>query len=162
MICEKCQNREATVFLTEIINGQMQKVDLCEKCAKEMGVTNSTGFSLADLLLKSSVEDAGQPSAGESAVCPNCGFTQQELGKSGRLGCPVCYQTFQSVVQNVVRDMQRNTRHTGKVPRRLAEEMNRLNRRESLEQALAEAIRSERYEEAARVRDQIKALNQTS
>ena len=161
MICEKCQSKEATVFLTQIINGQMHKVDLCEKCAKEMGVTHAAGFSLADLLLKSSAENTGTPGPGESSVCPNCGFTQQELSKTGRLGCPVCYKTFQSVVQNVIRDMQRNTRHTGKVPGRQAVEMDLANRRGNLEQALADAIRSESYEEAARLRDQLKALNPT-
>jgi protein arginine kinase activator len=50
MQCEVCKNTEATVHLTQIINGKMQKVDMCESCAKEKGVSDPTGFSLADML----------------------------------------------------------------------------------------------------------------
>ena len=51
MICEVCQQENATVHLTQIISGKMQKIDLCEKCAKEKGVADPAGFSLADMLL---------------------------------------------------------------------------------------------------------------
>ena len=46
MICEVCQTENATVHLTQIISGKMQKIDLCEKCAKEKGVADPAGFSL--------------------------------------------------------------------------------------------------------------------
>ena len=42
---------------------KMQKVDLCEECAKTKGVNDPTGFSLADLLLglgaSQEIEQAG-------------------------------------------------------------------------------------------------------
>ena len=50
MICEVCQSENATVHLTQIISGKMQKIDLCEKCAKERGVADPAVFSLADIL----------------------------------------------------------------------------------------------------------------
>ena len=50
MKCDFCDNK-ATVFLTQLVEGQMKKVCLCDGCAKERGVTDPTGFSLADLLL---------------------------------------------------------------------------------------------------------------
>ena len=48
MICcqPDCEN-EATVHLTEIVEGQMKKIDLCEECAQEKGVTDPEGFALA-------------------------------------------------------------------------------------------------------------------
>ena len=42
---------DAAVFLTQIVDGKMQKVNLCEGCSKEKGVQDPTGFALADLLL---------------------------------------------------------------------------------------------------------------
>ena len=51
MVCDVCKNNQATVFLTQIVDGKMQKVNLCESCSKEKGVTDPTGFALADLLL---------------------------------------------------------------------------------------------------------------
>ncbi|MBU3666872.1 MAG: excinuclease ABC subunit B, partial [Chthoniobacterales bacterium] len=35
MQCDVCQSKEATVFLTQIVDGKMQKVNLCEACSKE-------------------------------------------------------------------------------------------------------------------------------
>ena len=51
MNCDVCKTKTATVFLTQIVEGKMQKVNLCESCSKEKGVTDPTGFALADLLL---------------------------------------------------------------------------------------------------------------
>ena len=51
MLCDVCKCNDATVFLTQIVEGKMQKVNLCENCSKEKGVTYPTGFALADLLL---------------------------------------------------------------------------------------------------------------
>ena len=51
MNCDVCKQNQATVFLTQIVEGKMQKVNLCENCSKEKGVTDPTGFALADLLL---------------------------------------------------------------------------------------------------------------
>ncbi|MFM8809364.1 MAG: excinuclease ABC subunit B, partial [Chthoniobacterales bacterium] len=51
MLCDVCQKTDATVYLTQIVEGKMQKVNLCEACAKEKGVSDPTGFAMADLLL---------------------------------------------------------------------------------------------------------------
>ena len=53
MRCDVCQKNDATVYLTQIVEGKMQKVNLCEHCAKEKGVSDPTGFAMADLLLGS-------------------------------------------------------------------------------------------------------------
>ncbi len=51
MVCDVCKTNTATVFLTQIVDGKMQKVNLCDACSKEKGVTDPTGFALAALLL---------------------------------------------------------------------------------------------------------------
>ena len=94
MICEVCQTENATVHLTQIISGKMQKIDLCEKCAKEKGVADPAGFSLADMLLGLGAADEIKSTGTEELVCPQCGFTQPDFKKTGRLGCPQCYVTF--------------------------------------------------------------------
>ena len=52
--CDLC-SKPATVHLTQIVNSKIHKVDLCEACAQAKGVTDPSGFSLADLLLKASL-----------------------------------------------------------------------------------------------------------
>jgi len=153
MQCEKCQCEKATVFLTQIINGKMHKIDLCEKCAKEMGVTNASTFSLADLLIKTEAERQTKSSR-ENMACPSCGFTQEDLSKTGRVGCGKCYEVFRDVLGEALKDMQRSSQHTGKIPGRYL-------RHDSpdhgeIEKALNLAIEQENYEEAAALRDQLK------
>ena len=90
MKCDVCEN-PATVFLTQIVDGKMTQVNLCEKCSKEKGVTDPTGFQLADFLLGTSTPGKVQlavPPQDEAQACPSCGFTRAHLKKIGRLGCP--------------------------------------------------------------------------
>ena|SRR5687767_8812635 len=35
-LCEECKKRRASVFLTQIIDGKMTKVSLCEQCASPL------------------------------------------------------------------------------------------------------------------------------
>ena len=52
MKCHHCDN-QATVHLTQILNGQMHKMDLCESCAQAKGVTNPENLSIGGLMEKS-------------------------------------------------------------------------------------------------------------
>jgi protein arginine kinase activator len=80
-----CKKNLATVHLTQIVEDKIQKVDLCEDCAKQKGVKSDASFSLADLLLGASQEIA-QAAGGIEVRCPGCGFTQADFKKAGRLG----------------------------------------------------------------------------
>src|ERR1017187_9846697 len=93
MLCSICKEKEATVHLTNISGDKMQKVDLCEECAKSKGMNDPTAFSLADQLFglgaALEIEQAG---GGSALKCPACGFSQADFKKAGRLGCPACYE----------------------------------------------------------------------
>jgi len=120
MTCEVCQTENATVHLTQIISGKMQKIDLCEKCAKEKGVADPAGFSLADMLLGLGAADEIKSNGAEDLVCPQCGFTQPDFKKTGRLGCPQCYVTFAEGLGVILKDMHKGIFHKGKIPSRAA------------------------------------------
>ncbi|TAG27916.1 MAG: excinuclease ABC subunit B [Verrucomicrobia bacterium] len=156
--CDLC-GTPATVHLTQIVNGKMHKVDLCEACAQAKGVTDPGGFSLADLLLKASLnpENTESPAGVVTAggACPSCGFTPADFKKHGRFGCSQCYRTFEGMVGPMLDTMHKGTRHVGKVPVKALERRNLIERLNELERGLAAAIKSERYEEAARLRDEL-------
>lgn len=204
MKCDMCEN-EATVFLTQIIDGKMNQVNLCDKCSKENGVTDPTGFQLADFLVGTAAQKKTKGSSIEddSLACPNCGFTRAHLKKIGRMGCPECYATFASDLENMLRAMHKGTRHVGKVPTRQqliqhtpdpnattqAEDQETndedditasqdqdvapsppllpppppavvsvAQRIQELKQAIEKAIVDERYEDAAKLRDEVREL----
>lgn len=161
MNCDVCKQNAATVFLTQIVDGKMQKVNLCESCSKEKGVTDPTGFALADLLLGLGAAQEIEKGSGV-AKCPGCGFSQADFKKTGRLGCPQCYETFADALGTLIKQMHKGTEHVGKVPQRLARTMERENQLKELQRSLRKAVASEDYESAAQIRDKIKQQEQPS
>jgi protein arginine kinase activator len=170
MKCDFCNNK-ATVFLTQLIEGQMKKVCLCDDCARERGVTDPTGFSLADLLLggiggtgtgttvQTKIRTAGQ---GAGRKCPSCGFTLDDLRKVRRFGCADCYTTFSEEVAQILHGMHKGGSHVGKVPAGSMARQALRQRLDELRSRLDQAVTSESYEEAAGIRDEIRKLETTA
>src|SRR5713101_567888 len=128
MLCDVCKCNDATVFLTQIIEGKMQKVNLCDACSKEKGVQDPTGFAQAD------------------------------FKKTGRLGCSTCYATFTEALTALLKAMHKGTAHVGKVPERAHRVGELSDRMRNLNESLQKAVAEENYETAASLRDQIKQL----
>ena len=157
MNCDVCKTNQATVFLTQIVDGKMQKVNLCDACSKEKGVQDPTGFALADLLLGiGAAEEIEKGSATQK--CPVCGFTQADFKKTGRLGCSACYRTFAEGLESLLKAMHKGTEHVGKLPERAARQMQLNDKMRALNDNLEKAVAEENYEIAASLRDQIKQL----
>jgi protein arginine kinase activator len=161
MLCTICKEKPATVHLTQIVGDKMQKLDLCEDCAKTKGINDPTSFGLADLDLVLGLgasQQLEQAAGGVELKCPRCGFTQADFKKSGRLGCPECYITFAEGLRGLLKTMHKGTRHTGKAPEALRATRENADRMKTLQAKLAKAIKDENYEQAALVRDEIKQL----
>ena len=157
MFCDVCKSKEATVFLTQIVEGKMQKVNLCEPCSKEKGVNDPTGFALADLLLGlGAAQEIEKNPAG--VRCQVCGFPQGDFKKTGRLGCSACYDAFAEGLAGMLRNMHRGLIHTGKVPAKLAAVRLKEQEMASLQASLEKAVAEEHFEEAAGLRDKIRLL----
>jgi protein arginine kinase activator len=157
MLCDVCKSNQATVFLTQIVDGKMQKVNLCESCSKEKGVTDPTGFALADLLLGLGAAQEIEK-GGSVQKCPACGFSQADFKKTGRLGCAECYQTFSDGLESLLKAMHKGTSHVGKIPARLMRHLQLDAQMKNLQRDLENAVSKEDYESAASLRDQIKNL----
>lgn len=169
MKCDYCDSK-STVFLTQLAEGQMKKVCLCDSCAEERGVTDPTGFSLADMLSGNFQKQVGDNDqalvqrkenvAGDAKVCPECGFTFEDLQKVRRFGCGNCYKVFSDELAPMLRGMHKGASHVGKVPEGLMEVHFRQQKLDELRLKLEKAIASESYEEAADLRDEIRSLDE--
>jgi protein arginine kinase activator len=168
MLCEKCKKRDATVHLTEVIKNVKSEIHLCEYCAKEFGLNSKlSNFSLSvpDMLTFLDIEEVGDLE--DTNVCATCGLTYMGYKKSGKLGCPDCYQYLKSALDSVIYSYHGESKHIGKVPlnyvdvesprsillegttdaRGSSADITELKRR------LESAVKEERYEDAARLRD---------
>jgi len=138
-----------------MIEGNVQKLNLCESCSKLQGVHDPMGFALADMLLGLG---AAQEIEKTSISCPVCGFSQRDFKKRGRLGCGACYDTFTEGLSVMLRNMHRGMVHTGKVPIKIAAAYKRASELEKLKKLLTSAIQKEEYEEAGAYRDLIQKI----
>jgi len=153
MNCEHCEN-PATVHVTHVANGKVVKSHLCEACAAKHGVAQTIG-SLADTLLG----PASPTLTSRTLACPSCGLSLRKFQKEGRLGCSECYEVFSREIQGVLSSLHEATGHVGRVPKRLHREPGPVVRLARLREQLTDAVRSEAFEEAARLRDEIRELS---
>jgi protein arginine kinase activator len=160
VICNLCGTQEASIHLTEIVNNQMIEIHLCETCAQEKGTDFKTHFNLTDLLagLSTDLTKTAKPADRRFAgKCPECGITYEEFGKSGRLGCATCYEAFSKMLLPLIKRVQRSTEHVGKRPSRVSPETGSPVRTlQILQDRLAKSVQMEAFEEAARIRDEIR------
>lgn len=161
MICNVCGTNEATIHLTEIVNDQMVEIHLCETCAQEKGTEFKAHFNVNDLL--SGLKDLAAEVVGSEKIltkCPNCSLTYDEFGRTGRLGCAECYEAFSKLLIPLIKRVQHSTQHLGKRPSRLAPPLRQQHDLRDLQNRLQKSIQQEAFEEAARIRDQIRQLEE--
>jgi protein arginine kinase activator len=167
VLCQNCHERKATMHYKQIINGEEQEFHLCEYCAQEQGNLIAQAMQAFDFnhllsgLLNMDVSPGITAPPITSSRCDVCGMSYQQFTQVGRFGCPHCYEAFAPRLEPLLRRIQSNTRHTGKVPQRAGEQLKRQRRLEQLRKELNQAVASERYEEAARLRDEIRRLEQS-
>ncbi len=155
MICEKCGQNEATVVFTKVVDGEKTERNLCKACmmqeetsftAQLPGILSAFSSLLQDIQVSPVVR------------CEKCGISWADFQKSGEVGCAECYNAFRSQLMPVLKRVHGNAKHAGKIPRNAPEASRRRSHAEDLRRRLNDAIGAERYEEAAKLRDELRAL----
>lgn len=157
MRCDRC-DKEATVHEVTVHKGQKVEKHLCEDCAKKDGIAVQSHAPINALLSKfvMSAGGAGE-GGGKAASCPNCGMTWGEFRQHGLLGCAECYGVFEAHLGPLLERAQEGaTHHVGKTPTRAGGSVDRQRLLASLRKRLNEAIAAERYEQAAKLRDELR------
>jgi protein arginine kinase activator len=160
MQCQICGKREATVHYTEMKEDKVEQLHLCEECARERGFGSSGKgeFSISDLLGSMAEDDLAANGAGNTLRCGRCGTTYAQFRSSGRLGCPECFQAFRAPLIPLLRRVHGSDEHMGKIPISSGEEQRKSREIRNLKKRLDRSIRLEEFEEAARLRDEIRRL----
>ena len=158
MLCNICHKNSASVHLTEIINHRVTEMHICKSCAKLKTEQTNEQVDFSDFLGSlASMQNLGPQ---QVLKCPSCGLTFAEFQKKGRLGCAKCYLIFKAQILPLLKKIHRLTHHTGKIPFSLKKKVT-INKSslEELNLCLKEAIKLEDYEQAAKLRDEIKKIN---
>ena len=179
MLCQNCGENEANVRYTQIINGVKKEMVLCEKCSKELGISNmdlSMPIDLSSFLGEFFEDTSNLLPEFESIkplVCEECGMTYDEFLHTGKFGCANCYNVFGDKIDPLLKNLHGANRHIGRKGKesnlKLDKKVNEVNKDseikkvqisklDKLKQDLKKAIKEERYEDAAKLRDEIKKL----
>ena len=163
MICQKCGKRNATVHLKQMVNGMKKEEFLCSVCAGEKGALFSVGTDIGTDSLFEALFSAGrQPVSEARTVCPLCGASIRDIQKNGKAGCAKCYEIFGGELRSAAYRIHGSARHVGRAPGNHREEMERQAKLEELKNRQARAIEEQDFELAAKLRDEIKALNENT
>lgn len=181
MICDNCGRREANVRYSENINGRKKELNLCHECSEKLGINQMSfnmpfgitdffgGFfeDLASDEISTLLKDTNE------LKCNNCGFTFEDIINVGKFGCGNCYETFESRIAPLMREIQGSNKHEGRLKsnnskngnvntvsdNKITKKEEKSDEIETLKQELKKAIQEERYEDAAKIRDEIAKKN---
>lgn len=166
MLCESCKKNQATVFYEENINGQKRSLALCAECASAMKKEGEFAQGSNALFSLPPFHDAlfgglfGQSAPAPKKTCPACGASYSDLRQTGKVGCPECYTTFGDELRETIRTIHGNVKHVGRAPSRTRKDREKQTRLTELREQMKSAIGEENFELAAKLRDEIRALEE--
>lgn len=158
MKCDKCKQNEATVYFSKNINGHVTEYNLCHECAEKSEIYENfnreykyiqnnffaSPFAFFDNPFKmvDMFHNASRNMLTTQEKCPYCNSTFADFEKTGKFGCAMCYETFKDRINE--NNTQNKESETDKIS--------------TLRAKLEKAVKEEHYEDAAKLRDEIKSL----
>jgi len=158
--CSECK-KPIAVRYTEIIGGNITRTSMCADCPELQRRLHGVPFH--------QIGPHGEE-VSTGLACGNCGTTLESLRVGLPVGCSVCYEVFDDILLSEILSSEKippritTTKksipvHIGRTPGE-SQEMNPTLRLLALNEALNETLKREDYEQAAWLRDQIKALTE--
>lgn len=173
MICQNCLKNPATVHVTEIaqetsLEGTassgaagkktVTEQHLCDVCAQSMDLPHTAAQKKTQADIWKLLQLSQQSRKKSGLACPSCGMTLDEFRKKGRLGCAKDYEIFAAHIGDLLERVHGARTHVGRIPGSSEADLERMKRLQELRSRLDVAIREEAYESAARLRDELKSL----
>ncbi|MDO4460439.1 MAG: UvrB/UvrC motif-containing protein [Clostridia bacterium] len=166
MICQRCNKNIATTHIKQVVNGKKHEIYLCGNCAAEIGYGNYLSQPNFNDIFGSFLSSANKVPVTRS--CPMCGSTFEEITKHGQVGCMQCYDTFFDKLLPMIQRIHGTSYHKGKKPGTTALVLTKPQEQalaptgenpiEARRKALKLAIEEQRFEDAAKLRDEIKEM----
>lgn len=171
MLCEKCNKNQAVTHIRQNINGVQSEMHLCENCAAQITEKiggeygkffSDFGFGIDSMLGSLFGQDFLTESllSAPEEKCEMCGATLSSIKKTGNVGCKQCYETFREQLMPLIQRIHGKTTHNGRIPSVAEEKISVKNKIDDISKQLKNAIETENFEQAARLRDELKSLRE--
>jgi len=147
MKCDRCGKNDATFYYKSNINGRVTETHLCQSCAREMGYGRSGRNSFF-----------GDSFFGDDWFSRPFGMLEPLLGGFGSRLLTEFPQPV-DVLEQAQTDTARDDGGAGQLPKEEAASLALERKRNALKTQLRNAVEEERFEDAARLRDELKSLS---
>lgn len=175
MVCERCNKKKVAVLYRENVSGRVRALRLCGDCAETLEQAGEledvsaavAGFAAPQFLVEEGSYPLpfhglrgadGRMGGGSPRACAVCGATMEDISAAGRVGCAACYTIFGGELAGVIRSAHGRAEHTGRVSAGYRARLEKTERLANLRKQLKDAVAQEKYETAAGLRDNIRAL----
>ena len=183
--CTSCNHPIGSYRIVEIEAAKAVReyflCDNCSKFSKPSTEASTANKALSAEMIKnllgdtqstdSEADEAGTVAGIGEASCPGCGLTASEFRLRVRLGCPRCYEVFRTALLPLLENIHGATQHLGRRPAvdsgpggKAGDDASMTaqppSQSEQLHAELTRAVAEERYEDAARLRDQLDRLDE--
>lgn len=173
MKCSHCNQNEATTYIKRIVNGKKEEMHLCRECAEKLGVLDEFDFDpfTTDSLFGNLLGAGAAAFNSLTGIdrCGYCGSSFNDIVNSGKVGCAHCYEKFENKLAPSIEKLHGRTKHVGKnvtyYEDDVKEKVNKkstenklINKVDELKKELKQAVKEQRFEDAAVIRDKINAI----
>lgn len=165
MMCEECGVNPAVFHFVTIRNEERTERNLCPACMAKYK-KQLPGIDIKNLagILNHLIDGRRNPGSEEvdpeteAITCEQCGMSYGEFRKCGMVGCANCYKAFREPMTALLQRIHGNTQHAGRIPGGVHSGTSIRMNIDRLKQQLTKAVAAEEYEQAAKLRDAIRAL----
>ncbi len=123
MLCENCQERNATSYCQINVGGKVVQKYLCQQCRAALVPSDELSVN-PEFQIK-------------NQYCHNCGTTLKDFVASGYVGCEYCYIEFYPIIKQALHGVQKEIKNMGKVPKRFELKTQIEDTEKLLEQAIS-------------------------
>ncbi len=159
MLCENCKKNMATTHIRTVINGVVIEKNLCGYCAAKGGYSKFVNNSFASMLASMFGDELATGNIRESR-CSCCNTRFSDIAETGKMGCSECYKAFRDKLIPYLKRVHGTTEHIGKRVSNSSSALTVQDKKESLRREMLEAVQAEEFEKAAKLRDEIRKIEE--
>lgn len=150
-------SRSDRMRILRVVGDKRTVIEIPRAEARELGIQHASEGVVTVPYLMDGLFAWSETREADVTTCPICSTTSRDIVLRRRVGCARCYETFAETIDYLLARRETVVHH-GRIPERLQRFRRLFVERERLLGRLGDAVNREAFEEAAELRDQIRAI----